>query len=57
MLKFAFSSNQLTKITIQGNDVTIGDNLLADTKDFKEAYQIGGAGTYIGIQEGTWTKQ
>jgi hypothetical protein len=37
---------------------TVGDNLLnLSNNNFRTSYTSGGAGTYIGTQNGTWTKQ
>lgn len=52
----AFRYNQLSRVTI-GTGVSIGDRLLTNNQDFRNAYLGGGAGTYIGTQTGTWVKQ
>ncbi len=51
----------LTEITMEGSETTIGDFLLhgyiAGTgNEFKNVYESGGAGTYTGTQTGAWTK-
>ena len=55
----AFNFNNLTSITI-GSNVDIDDNFLnLSNNNFRDAYEANNkaAGTYIGTQEGTWTKQ
>src|SRR5665648_822045 len=52
---WAFSRNGLTSVTI-GSNVIIGDDLLTWDQSFRDTYQLGGPGTYIGTQHGTWTK-
>ena len=53
----AFSSNPpITNIIMEREDTLIGNNLLASNNIFKDAYTIGGAGTYTGTQWGSWTK-
>jgi hypothetical protein len=46
----------MTNITI-GEDVVIGDYMLNMTdNNFRDAYILGGAGTYTGTMAGAWTK-
>jgi len=52
----AFRFNQLVRIII-GSGVTIGERMLTTNQSFRDTYYISGAGTYIGTQTGTWTKQ
>ena len=58
--KNAFGENKLTRITI-GEGVEIGDDLLSDIFNhqnyFRNAYEVGGEGTYIGTQDGVWIKE
>lgn len=51
----AFGDNNISTIIIESSGVSIGNNMLGNNS-FKEAYSIGGAGTYVGTQTGTWTK-
>ena len=54
----ALVGNNLTSITI-GPDVEIGDNMLSYLHDeFRDAYEAAGraAGTYVGTQDGPWSK-
>ncbi len=47
---------------MESSGVAIGTELLTswgylnNNNYFKEAYEVGGAGTYTGSQLGTWTK-
>jgi len=50
----AFCENSLTSITI-GAVVTLENGVL-ENDNFRNAYDAGGAGTYLGTQAGTWTK-
>lgn len=55
----AFYGNELTSITI-GPDVAFDSILVlsgANMNNFRDVYEAGGAGHYIGTQEGTWTKE
>ncbi len=51
----AFSNNPITKITI-GSGVSMESNAFQNNNRFKEAYLLGGAGTYLFIS-GKWEKQ
>lgn len=52
----AFELNpNLNKITI-GVDVTIGNDAFGSNNFFRDAYELGGAGTYLYI-DGVWVKQ
>ena len=56
---FAFYDNQLTSITMLRANTSIGDFMLTtyeNAESFKNAYLAGGIGTYIGTQDGPWTK-
>ena len=53
---FAFRLNFLRTITI-GSGVELADNVLTIGDQLREAYSIGGAGTYGGEQNGEWEKQ
>ncbi len=54
----AFDGNPLIKITIDSNVQVIGDAAFGEdrTEQFKQAYEVGGAGTYVYEGE-TWFKQ
>ena len=55
----AFNNNKLTSIII-GSNADVGKNLLnTSNNNFRDAYEANdrAAGTYIGTQEDTWTKQ
>jgi hypothetical protein len=52
----AFFYNNINKIIIDSSETIIGNNLLTDNDNFKNAYTANGAGTYIGAQTGDWTK-
>jgi prepilin-type N-terminal cleavage/methylation domain-containing protein len=53
----AFKGNDLTKITIGPNVSTIGSGAFGEnTGNFTEAYDTGGAGTYL-FDDGKWIKQ
>ena len=56
---YAFISNNLNTITI-GTGVSLGNNVFTGDNNnyFRQAYTSGqgGAGTYVGTQNGTWTK-
>ncbi|MGE4353410.1 MAG: leucine-rich repeat protein [Oscillospiraceae bacterium] len=53
----AFKNNDITKITVGDNLTTIGDGAFGNNNDeFKEAYETGGAGTYL-FTDGNWVKQ
>jgi putative cell wall-binding protein len=55
--EFAFARNAFTSITI-GSGVSLEEFMLSHTNNFfRQAYYIGGAGTYAGTQEGSWIKQ
>ncbi len=55
---YAFVSNTLTSITMGRTGTTIANNLLNfSNNNFRTSYTAGGAGTYTGTQNGTWTKQ
>ncbi|WP_153060364.1 leucine-rich repeat protein [Trichococcus alkaliphilus] len=51
----AFMGNQVSCITL-GAGVQIGENALTYDNKFREAYKIGGAGTYILTSNGEWKK-
>ncbi|MFO7637251.1 MAG: leucine-rich repeat domain-containing protein [Clostridia bacterium] len=53
----ALQSNMLTRITMMQGDTVLGDNLLnGSDNNFRDAYLVGGAGTYAGTQAGEWRK-
>jgi len=54
---YAFNSNELTSITMTSSEISLGNYLLDETNNFRNTYIASGAGTYIGTQYGTWTKQ
>lgn len=51
----ALSNNLITNITI-GEGVEIGETLLDLNNNFRDAYQIGGRGSYAKSVDGSWTK-
>lgn len=51
----AFSANDLNQITI-GEGVIIGEFVLGNNNHFRDVYTIGGAGIYVGTQNGLWEK-
>lgn len=54
----ALNANVLTSITMNRTGTVLGNNVLnASNNNFKTTYTAGGAGTYVGTQAGTWTKQ
>jgi VCBS repeat-containing protein len=53
----AFRNNILTEITMERANTVLGDSLLDfDNNNFRNAYTLGGVGTYTGTQLGTWSK-
>lgn len=53
----AFNGNAIQTITINSDSVSIGDQAFGDyTEQFKQAFAIGKAGTYI-LVDGQWIKQ
>lgn len=52
----AFGGCNLSEITI-GSDVSFSGDMLNTGDQFVSEYLLGGAGTYLGSQSGSWTKQ
>jgi LPXTG-motif cell wall-anchored protein len=51
-------NHQIARIMMEGSDTLLGDTIICLKNNyFKEAYIKGGAGTYIGTEEGTWKKE
>lgn len=54
--KFTFADNQLVSITMLGSETDINSFMMGENNHFRDAYNNGGSGTYVGTQMGDWLK-